>query len=89
MPTVLRDLQKFGLGDQIPSLNTGRARVLRETKGGKPGGACNETRRAGKVQSWGRGAKIATKGTSAPKVHLSGRRGREIEHLSFWATDQA
>ena len=55
MPTALRDFQKFSLGDQIPSLNTGQARVLRETKGGKPGGAWNETRRAGKVQSgWGR-----------------------------------
>ena len=48
-------------------------------------------KQGGQVKSragWGV-PKIATKGTRAPKVHLSGWRGREIEHLSFWATAQA
>ena len=74
MPTALRDFEKFGLGDQIPSLNTGQARVLRETKGGKPGGAWNETRRAGKVQSrWEGPLKLAQKGPVSPRFTLVAR----------------
>ena len=56
----------------------GRARVLRETKGGKPGGAWNETRRAGKVQSrLGGGLKLPQKGPGPPRFTLvAGGEGR-------------
>ena len=49
----------------------GQARMLRETKGGKPGGAWNETRRAGKVQSrWEGPIKLPQKGPVSPRFTL-------------------
>ena len=56
----------------------GQARVLRETKGGKPGGAWNETRRAGKVQSrWEGPLKLPQKGPVSPGFTLvAGGEGR-------------
>ena len=45
--------------------------MLRETKGGKPGGAWNETRRAGKVQSrWEGPIKLPQKGPVSPRFTL-------------------
>lgn len=50
----------------------GQARVPEEIKGQKPDGTWNRTRGAGKVKSkWRRVPKVATKGTSIPKVHLA------------------
>ena len=56
----------------------GQARVLRETKGGKPGGTWNETRRAGKVQSrWEGPLKLPQKGPVSPEFTLvAGGEGR-------------
>lgn len=53
--------------------HTGQARVLKGTRGQKPGGAWNGTRGAGKVKDKrGRAPKTATKGTSVPKVRFLG-----------------
>ena len=52
--------------------------MLRETKGGKPGGTWNETRRAGKVQSrWEGPLKLPQKGPVSPEFTLvAGGEGR-------------
>lgn len=64
--------------------HVGQARVPKKTKGQKPGGAWNETRGTGKVNStWGRLLKLAIKGTSVLRVQLSGFWRREIEHLGL------
>ena len=51
---------------------------MRETKGGKSGGAWNETRQAGKVQSREEGPlKLAQKGLVSPRFTLvAGGEGR-------------